>query len=163
VSRFESIEIDLGNTNGTNDGDGWQCIGSRNYLPFIVFLISTVLLAIYVIVFSIIHLVINHKKYSGTSTDAISRWDSVGSVIVIILSFAVVVPIGGLLGYHLRLMWMNRTTIEMVSRRVFCLVITLVHASDSEMSLVETQVDHQVNRRHLLARNSFRKLRITDV
>lgn len=43
------------------------------------------------------------------------RWDTVGAVVTAVLAVVFVTPIAGLLGYHIRLMWSNRTTIELVS------------------------------------------------
>lgn len=48
-------------------------------------------------------------------SDDIGRWDVAGSIVVIILAVGLGAPIGGLAGYHVRLLWTNRTTIEMVS------------------------------------------------
>lgn len=44
-----------------------------------------------------------------------THWDSVGSYILLALLVIVSVPVGGLGLYHARLVWKNRTTIEMVS------------------------------------------------
>lgn len=92
-----------------------QCIGRRNYTPFIAFLVSATICAIYAIAFSAWHIAHKHKQAAASGTHW-ATWDVIGSFIVALLAFALVCPIGGLLGYHLRLLWINRTTIEMVRR-----------------------------------------------
>ena len=88
-----------------------QCIGRRNSRPFIVFLTSAVVCAFYAIAFTIYHVV-----YALTEIDETGwRWDTVGAVVTAVLTVVFVTPIAGLLGYHTRLMWSNRTTIELVS------------------------------------------------
>ncbi|KAK4051928.1 Eukaryotic peptide chain release factor GTP-binding subunit [Microbotryomycetes sp. JL201] len=96
-----------------------HCIGRRNYTPFIAFLISATLCAIYAICFSAWH--IAHRQSQSINPNSASygqpwatRWDVIGSFIVLVVSFGLACPIGSLLGYHLRLIWTNRTTIEML-------------------------------------------------
>ncbi|GAA5961039.1 hypothetical protein JCM8115_002667 [Rhodotorula mucilaginosa] len=87
-----------------------NCIGRRNYRPFIVFLTSAVVCAFYAIAFTIYHVV-----YALTEIDETGwRWDTVGAVVTAVLTVVFVTPIAGLLGYHTRLMWSNRTTIELL-------------------------------------------------
>lgn len=87
-----------------------NCIGRRNYRPFIVFLTSAVACAFYAIAFTLYHVV-----YALTEADSTGwRWDTVGAVVTAVLAVVVVTPIAGLLGYHIRLMWSNRTTIELL-------------------------------------------------
>ncbi|GAA5881493.1 hypothetical protein JCM3774_000135 [Rhodotorula dairenensis] len=87
-----------------------NCIGRRNYRPFIAFLTSAILCALYAIAFSLYHIV--HALTSADSTRW--RWDTVGAVVVAVLAVFFVTPIAGLLAYHVRLMWCNRTTIELL-------------------------------------------------
>lgn len=92
-----------------------QCIGRRNYTPFIAFLVSATLCALYAIAFSAWHIAHEHKEAAAAGTRW-ATWDVVGSFVVAVVAFALVCPIAGLLGYHIRLLLVNRTTIEMVCR-----------------------------------------------
>ncbi|GAA6026504.1 hypothetical protein JCM10207_007740, partial [Rhodosporidiobolus poonsookiae] len=88
-----------------------QCIGRRNYTPFLAFLLAAVLSAIYSISFSAWHI----WRRSVLDPDGWStHWDTIGAFVVCILSFGLLVPVGGLASYHARLVWTNRTTIEML-------------------------------------------------
>ncbi|KDE05951.1 hypothetical protein MVLG_03637 [Microbotryum lychnidis-dioicae p1A1 Lamole] len=97
-----------------------NCIGRRNYTPFIAFLVSAILCAVWAIAFSAWH--IGHQQ--ALSRDPINaadfrrpwitRWDVIGSIVVAVIAFALLVPIFGLFTYHARLIWTNRTTIEML-------------------------------------------------
>ncbi|GAA5888925.1 hypothetical protein JCM16303_002782 [Sporobolomyces ruberrimus] len=83
-----------------------NCIGRRNYFPFLAFLSSSNLLLMYSIAFTA-------YSISLTPSDP-THWDSVGSYILLALLVIVSVPVGGLGLYHARLVWKNRTTIEML-------------------------------------------------
>ncbi|GAA5982530.1 hypothetical protein JCM10908_006686 [Rhodotorula pacifica] len=87
-----------------------NCIGRRNYRPFIVFLTSAVLCAFYAIAFTLYHVV---RALSGEGSTG-WRWDTIGALVVAVLAVVFVTPIAGLLVYHVRLMWTNRTTIELL-------------------------------------------------
>ncbi|KAH8921450.1 zf-DHHC-domain-containing protein, partial [Atractiella rhizophila] len=89
-----------------------NCIGRRNYTPFIAFLTSAVFLCQYVLALTIYHLVdvSNESEKGGFVVD----WHTIGALIVGILALAACIPIAGLWSYHARLMWRNATTIEMV-------------------------------------------------
>ncbi|KWU42459.1 zf-DHHC-domain-containing protein [Rhodotorula sp. JG-1b] len=87
-----------------------NCIGRRNYRPFIVFLTSAVVCAVYALAFTLYHIV--HALTEADSTGW--RWDTIGAVVTAVLAVVFVTPIAGLLGYHIRLMWSNRTTIELL-------------------------------------------------
>lgn len=91
-----------------------QCIGRRNYTPFIAFLVSATICAVYAVGFSAWHIAHKHSQAAANGTTW-ATWDVIGSFIVAILAFVLFCPIAGLLGYHVRLLWSNRTTIEMVS------------------------------------------------
>ncbi|KAM0754656.1 hypothetical protein T439DRAFT_377104 [Meredithblackwellia eburnea MCA 4105] len=83
-----------------------NCIGRRNYTSFIAFLISAILCSIYAIAFSAWH--------ASNQWSSNLRWDTIGSIVVAVLAFALLCPIFGLFGYHCKLLWENRTTIEML-------------------------------------------------
>ncbi|KAM0788296.1 hypothetical protein ACM66B_001440 [Microbotryomycetes sp. NB124-2] len=96
-----------------------NCIGRRNYTPFIAFLVSAVLCAIYAISFSAWHIAQRQSLSVNPSSDSFNqpwatRWDVIGSFIVLVMTFALLCPIAALLSYHVRLVWTNRTTIEML-------------------------------------------------
>ncbi|GAA5963173.1 hypothetical protein JCM3765_003634 [Sporobolomyces pararoseus] len=84
-----------------------NCIGRRNYFPFLSFLLSSTLLLIYSIIFTSYYI-------SKRSTTFASRWDSIGSYIILVMLVIVLIPLGGLFIYHLRLVLNNQTTIEML-------------------------------------------------
>ncbi|GAA5964578.1 hypothetical protein JCM21900_001905, partial [Sporobolomyces salmonicolor] len=90
-----------------------RCIGRRNYTSFVAFLVSAILCAIYAIVFSSWHIWRRHDLSSTTGSSWASKWDTVGSFVVAIISFGLLVPVAGLASYHAKLLWTNRTTIEM--------------------------------------------------
>ncbi|GAA6042388.1 hypothetical protein JCM8097_004492 [Rhodosporidiobolus ruineniae] len=87
-----------------------NCIGRRNYLPFLAFLLSAVLSALYSLAFTAYH--IAHAV--SASHSELSRWDIVGAIVVLVLTVGMLVPVGGLAAYHARLVWGNRTTVEML-------------------------------------------------
>ncbi|GAA5905970.1 hypothetical protein JCM5296_001304 [Sporobolomyces johnsonii] len=91
-----------------------NCIGRRNYTSFIAFLLSAIFCAIYAIVFSSWHIWRRHDLSSTTGGSWASKWDTVGSFVVAIVSFGLLVPVAGLASYHAKLLWTNRTTIEML-------------------------------------------------
>ncbi|GAA6024207.1 hypothetical protein JCM11491_001285 [Sporobolomyces phaffii] len=83
-----------------------NCIGRRNYFPFLAFLVSANLLLAYSIAFT--------AYYISLTPSSPRRWDSIGSYILLALLLAVTIPVAGLGLYHARLVWKNRTTIEML-------------------------------------------------
>lgn len=85
-----------------------QCIGQRNYLSFIAFLLSAVVAGLYSLGFSAYHI------SQRASASQLRQWDTIGAIVVLVATFAFLVPVGGLAAYHAQLVWTNRTTIEMV-------------------------------------------------
>lgn len=90
-----------------------NCIGRRNYTPFIAFLVSAIVCAVYAVAFSAWHIAHAHKQAQEEGREW-ATWDVVGAFVVAVLAFGLACPIMGLFGYHVRLLWANRTTIEMV-------------------------------------------------
>ena len=90
-----------------------NCIGRRNYSSFIACLIAAVICCAFTIGVSIAHLA--QKASSSGGGDFWNDWRNIGSIILLTLSAAVMIPIGGLLAYHCRLIWLSKTTIEIVS------------------------------------------------
>ncbi|GAA5927124.1 hypothetical protein JCM3775_002452 [Rhodotorula graminis] len=84
------------------------CIGQRNYLSFIAFLLSAVVAGLYSLAFSAYHI------SRRASASQLRQWDTIGSIVVLVATLAFLVPVGGLAAYHARLVWTNRTTIEML-------------------------------------------------
>ena len=92
-----------------------NCIGRRNYTSFIAFLVSACFCGLFVVGVSAAHLCIR-AKYAGAAA-FLKDWRTAGSLAVAALVLAFVFPVFGLLCYHIRLIWLARTTIEMVSVR----------------------------------------------
>ncbi|KAF9514443.1 hypothetical protein BS47DRAFT_1452890 [Hydnum rufescens UP504] len=89
-----------------------NCIGRRNYTHFFTFLIAVSITAIYIIVTSALHIYFlargDHHRFRG----AISA--SPGTAVVFALSAVCIWPVLTLLSYHIRLVFLNITTIEQV-------------------------------------------------
>jgi len=89
------------------------CIARRNYRFFLTFVSTTFFLAVYVFIFSIIHLTIA----SGKNSDGLmgSMRDEWGTMTALVTSFVALLPVGGLAGYHMYLVSINQTTNEEVN------------------------------------------------
>ncbi|KAG2685353.1 hypothetical protein I3760_10G121400 [Carya illinoinensis] len=83
-----------------------QCIGLRNYPFFIMFILSSTLLCIYVFTFSWM----NVLRREGNLWSAMSR--DIVSVILIVYCFVVFWFVGGLTFFHFYLICTNQTTYE---------------------------------------------------
>ncbi|CAJ1917159.1 unnamed protein product [Sphenostylis stenocarpa] len=83
-----------------------QCIGSRNYPFFIMFISTSTLLCIYVFAFSWVNLL----RQKGGVWDNMSR--DILSVTLIVYCFIAVWFVGGLTVFHLYLISTNQTTYE---------------------------------------------------
>ncbi|EJD05926.1 uncharacterized protein FOMMEDRAFT_18155 [Fomitiporia mediterranea MF3/22] len=89
-----------------------NCVGRRNYTSFILFLTSATLTLCLMICTSALHLVIQAHREHITAASSLHK--GAGSAVVFALSAIVVWPVGGLLGYHVRLLLLNLTTIEQI-------------------------------------------------
>jgi len=89
-----------------------NCIGRRNYNSFIAFLISAIITALFVIGITVAHMEVRANAVG--SHDFLLEWRTLGSLVVGILTIASVLPVMGLFVYHCRLIWLGRTTIEML-------------------------------------------------
>ncbi|KAK9898629.1 hypothetical protein P389DRAFT_167155 [Cystobasidium minutum MCA 4210] len=87
-----------------------NCIGRRNYSSFVACLIAAVICCAFTIGVSIAHLARKASSGDGFWND----WRNIGSIILLALSTAVAIPISGLLAYHCRLIWLSKTTIEIL-------------------------------------------------
>lgn len=99
-----------------------NCIGRRNHVPFIAFLVSSLLCSAYAIAFTVWHVVDAHqvRTAQGEPRGAawLRHWDTIGALVSLVLTVGITIPVAGLFAYHVRLLWTNRTTIEMVSSHV---------------------------------------------
>jgi palmitoyltransferase ZDHHC9/14/18 len=111
------------------------CIGRRNYFSFFAFLFTAILACFLSIIFSILHIYyltvpqdqtlprggFGQGKNFGQALKATPL-----SAVIFLLSIAVVLPVMVLFVYHVRLVCMNRTTVEQVSSSIAmdrCLLI----------------------------------------
>jgi len=114
----------------------------QNYLAFFAFVVSGVLCASLAVAASIFHIVL--ARDARLNGRWLQGWEEIGSLVVGILALAILIPKVGLLGYHLRyslasllqpqsneiyrLVWMGKTTIEMVSHQAIFLDLKLTSA-----------------------------------
>ncbi|KDN48934.1 hypothetical protein RSAG8_02287, partial [Rhizoctonia solani AG-8 WAC10335] len=90
-----------------------NCIGRRNYSTFITFLIACFLAILLIAVTAALHLYLQTRPEHGSKsfTEALGG-TGIGSAVVFVVCAAVIWPVGTLLGYHIRLLALNVTTIE---------------------------------------------------
>lgn len=96
------------------------CIGRRNYRSFLAFVFSTFVLATVGIGAAVTHLILKTRDFKATrqisSGEAFLKTMSDGptaaNLVVILIALFGVLFTGGLLGFHLYLMWNNMTTAE---------------------------------------------------
>lgn len=91
-----------------------NCIGRRNYSSFIAFLISTVVCSASTLGVSAAHM----ARSASNDESFFDNWRNIGSIALLVITTAVTIPILGLLAYHCRLIWLSRTTIEIVSEMI---------------------------------------------
>ncbi|KAL5533051.1 ERF2 [Sanghuangporus sanghuang] len=89
-----------------------NCVGRRNYTSFILFLTSVTLTLCFMICTSALHLVIHANRDHISAGKSLN--DGAGSAVVFVVCAIVIWPVGGLLGYHIRLLLLNLTTIEQI-------------------------------------------------
>lgn len=98
------------------------CIGRRNYLPFMVFLTASIISALIVIAFTVVHLVLltTTKAYPRGNTVAPgldfrgALQQSPVSAVLFLLCIGLLAPVGTLYVYHIRLVLLNRSTVEQI-------------------------------------------------
>merc|ERR1711907_437912 len=89
------------------------CIARRNYRFFLTFVTTTFFLAVYVFIFSIIHLtIVSEKNKDGLMGSMRDEW---GTMTALVTSFVALLPVGGLAAYHMYLVSINQTTNEEVN------------------------------------------------
>ncbi|KAJ2593338.1 Eukaryotic peptide chain release factor GTP-binding subunit [Coemansia sp. RSA 1804] len=98
-----------------------NCVGRRNYRYFYSFLVSTTLLALYIMAFSLVRLVLPLHRPQDPHDYHTSFGESIRHhPVVLALFIYVLVPtwlVGGLLSYHTVLISKNMTTHEAISSR----------------------------------------------
>lgn len=99
------------------------CIGRRNYFTFFAFLIASILCACISIVFCVLHIYyLTRSPQTPLPAGGFGEGKSFQqalkatplSAVVFFLSIAVLIPITTLFCYHIRLICLNRTTVEQI-------------------------------------------------
>lgn len=90
-----------------------NCVGRRNYTSFITFLIACFLAILLMAVTAALHIYLQTlPRFGGNTVRGAMKGTGGGSAAVFVVCAAVVWPVGTLLGYHIRLLALNVTTIE---------------------------------------------------
>jgi len=89
------------------------CIARRNYRFFLLFVTTTFIHAVYVFVFSVIHIGRSAQKHNDGLLGAMT--DEWGTMTSLVVGFTALLPVGGLTAYHLYLVSINQTTNEEVN------------------------------------------------
>eukprot|EP00051_Salpingoeca_urceolata_P014657 m.186932 g.186932 ORF g.186932 m.186932 type:complete len:425 (-) comp18149_c0_seq3:85-1359(-) len=89
-----------------------NCIGQRNYRYFFSYVMFQTATALYVFAFSLVHLI--KLKNDNEDVDGFggALSESPGSGVALFVSALFGLPVCGLLGFHLTLVWTNNTTNE---------------------------------------------------
>eukprot|EP00899_Mesostigma_viride_P005273 jgi/Mesvir1/14747/Mv05391-RA.1 len=92
-----------------------QCIGKRNYRFFLMFVVTTATLCVFVFVTCCIHISDRRDERAarGKSTNVIAAvGDAPASIVLIVYTFFGLLFVGGLTGFHSYLISTNQTTYE---------------------------------------------------
>ncbi|OAD74509.1 hypothetical protein PHYBLDRAFT_111945 [Phycomyces blakesleeanus NRRL 1555(-)] len=89
-----------------------NCIGKRNYRPFFTFIVTATFLCLFVIVFSIVHLLLIVRDHSGNITFITVFHAAPVSFVLAIVCFLLLWMVGGLTFYHCSLIFKGVTTHE---------------------------------------------------
>ena len=98
-----------------------NCVGKRNYRPFFVFIVTSVTLCLYIVTFSLVHLIRLYLDNDHSFGTALSK--APVSLLLAILCFILVIPVGGLTSYHCFLVFRGVTTHEQVCLFIYLLFI----------------------------------------
>lgn len=91
-----------------------NCVGKRNYRSFFTFIVTCVILCIFVIVFDIYHLLFIARNHKEQGFSFVASQSPI-SLLLIIYCFILVWMVGGLTVYHCLLIMRGVTTHEQVS------------------------------------------------
>lgn len=91
-----------------------NCIGKRNYRTFFTFVISSALLCLYAIAFSLCHILLLYTQSDMSFKDTLSM--APVSLFIVLICFILVIPIGCLACYHCFLLNEGVTTHEQLRR-----------------------------------------------
>ncbi|KAI9498376.1 DHHC palmitoyltransferase-domain-containing protein [Zychaea mexicana] len=87
-----------------------NCVGKRNYRPFFTFIVTSVTMCLYVITFSLVHLIRLYVDNDQSFGTALAQ--APVNLLLAILCFLLLLPMGGLTGYHCFLVLRGVTTHE---------------------------------------------------
>ncbi|KAI9313561.1 DHHC palmitoyltransferase-domain-containing protein, partial [Dichotomocladium elegans] len=89
-----------------------NCIGKRNYRPFFVFITTASLLCLFVIVFSVVHVLLIYRGHDFNVAFNTIFSEAPVSFVLAIVCFVLMIMIGGLTLYHCSLILRGITTHE---------------------------------------------------
>ncbi|KAI0256647.1 DHHC palmitoyltransferase-domain-containing protein [Lactifluus subvellereus] len=89
-----------------------NCVGRRNYTHFFALILTATLTLCLVIVTSALHLSMLTREKHAQLRDVLGK--GVGSTVAFCLAITVIWPVSALLIYHVRLLYLNVTTIEQI-------------------------------------------------
>ncbi|CAO3598389.1 unnamed protein product [Absidia cylindrospora] len=94
-----------------------NCIGKRNYRPFFTFIVTCSIMAIYIIVFTVVHLLMVSKRIQPDINFDLVFQTAPVSFVLAIVGFFLLWMVGGLTLYHCHLIWKGLTTHEKVTKK----------------------------------------------
>ncbi|CAO3595185.1 unnamed protein product [Absidia cylindrospora] len=89
-----------------------NCIGKRNYRPFFTFIMTCSLMAIYLIIFAVLHLILAARQIQPEINFDLVFQTAPVSFVLAIVGFFLLWMVGGLTSYHCHLVWKGVTTHE---------------------------------------------------
>ncbi|ORZ17817.1 DHHC palmitoyltransferase-domain-containing protein [Absidia repens] len=89
-----------------------NCIGKRNYRPFFTFIVTCSIMAIYIIVFTVVHLLMAAQRIQPDINFDLVFQTAPVSFVLAIVGFFLLWMVGGLTLYHCHLIWKGLTTHE---------------------------------------------------
>jgi len=89
-----------------------NCVGRRNYTHFFALILTATLTLCLVVITSALHLSLLAREQHAELRDVLGK--GVGSTVAFCLAITVIWPVSALLVYHVRLLYLNVTTIEQI-------------------------------------------------